>query len=76
MVDEKYLMDKLVITKSLRSGYKNPNQIAHKVLADRIGKRDSGNKPSIGDRIACSVVYPIRVEVFEFVAELMFLRVN
>ena len=52
IVDEKYLMDKLIITKSLRSGYKNPNQIAHKVLADRIGKRDSGNKPSIGDRIA------------------------
>ena len=51
MVDEKYEMDKLVITKSLRSGYKNPNQIAHKVLADRIGKRDSGNKPNIGDRI-------------------------
>jgi DNA polymerase elongation subunit (family B) len=51
MVDEKYGMDKLVITKSLRSGYKKPNQIAHKVLADRIGKRDSGNKPSIGDRI-------------------------
>ena len=51
MVDEKYNMDKLVITKSLRSGYKNPNQIAHKVLADRIGRRDSGNKPSVGDRI-------------------------
>ena len=52
MVDEKYSMDKLIITKSLRSGYKNPDQIAHKVLADRIGKRDSGNKPSVGDRIA------------------------
>ncbi len=51
IVEEKYGMDKLVITKSLRSGYKNPKQIAHKVLADRIGKRDSGNKPSIGDRI-------------------------
>jgi hypothetical protein len=44
-------MDKLIITKSLRSGYKNPAQIAHKVLADRMGKRDPGNKPSIGDRI-------------------------
>jgi len=44
-------MDKLVITKSLRSGYKNPQQIAHKVLADRMGKRDSGNKPGNGDRI-------------------------
>jgi len=51
MVDEKYSMDKLVITKSLRSGYKNPNQIAHKVLADRLGRRDPGNKPSVGDRI-------------------------
>jgi DNA polymerase elongation subunit (family B) len=51
IVDEKVGMDKLIITKSLRSGYKNPNQISHKVLADRIGRRDPGNKPSIGDRI-------------------------
>ena len=51
MVDEKCGMDKLIITKSLRSGYKNPAQIAHKVLADRIGRRDPGNKPSVGDRI-------------------------
>jgi DNA polymerase elongation subunit (family B) len=52
IVDEKYGIDKLIITKSLRSGYKNPKQIAHKVLADRIGKRDPGNKPSNGDRVA------------------------
>jgi DNA polymerase elongation subunit (family B) len=51
IVDGKCGMDKLVITKSLRSGYKNPQQIAHKVLADRMGKRDSGNKPGVGDRI-------------------------
>ena len=51
IVDEKYPMEKLVITKSLRSGYKNPMQIAHKVLADRITSRDPGNKPSSGDRI-------------------------
>jgi DNA polymerase elongation subunit (family B) len=51
LVDEKVSMDKLIITKSLRSGYKNPNSIAHKVLADRITKRDPGNKPSSGDRI-------------------------
>ena len=51
LVDEKVPMDKLIISKSLRSGYKNPAQIAHKVLADRMGKRDPGNKPSIGDRI-------------------------
>ena len=51
MLDGKCTMDKLIITKSLRSNYKNPGQIAHKVLADRIGKRDPGNKPSAGDRI-------------------------
>jgi DNA polymerase elongation subunit (family B) len=51
MVQEKYAMDKLIITKSLRSGYKNPNSIAHKVLADRITAREPGNKPSSGDRI-------------------------
>jgi len=51
LVDEKIPIEKLIITKSLRSGYKNPNQIAHKVLADRMGKRDPGNKPGPGDRI-------------------------
>jgi len=51
IVDEKFPMDKLIITKSLRSGYKNPQSIAHKVLADRITSRDPGNKPGPGDRI-------------------------
>jgi DNA polymerase elongation subunit (family B) len=51
IVDENYPMDKLIITKSLRSGYKNPQTIAHKVLADRITTRDPGNKPGPGDRI-------------------------
>ena len=51
IVDEKYAMDKLIITKSLRSFYKNPKSIAHKVLSDRITARDPGNKPSSGDRI-------------------------
>jgi DNA polymerase elongation subunit (family B) len=51
IVNEAYPIDKLVITKSLRSGYKNPQQIAHKVLADRMTARDPGNKPSSGDRI-------------------------
>ena len=77
IVDEKYGMDKLVITKSLRSGYKNPKQIAHKVLADRIGKRDPGNKPSVGDRVAyIYIVNPDkkalqgdRIETPEFIKE-------
>ena len=51
IIEEKYSMDKLIITKSLRSNYKNPQQIAHKVLADRMGIRDPGNKPKPGDRI-------------------------
>ncbi len=40
-----------VITKALRGYYKNPQQIAHKVLADRIAIRDPGNKPKANDRI-------------------------
>jgi len=44
-------IQKLIISKSLRSDYKNPDQIAHKVLADRITLRDPGNKPNSGDRI-------------------------
>jgi DNA polymerase elongation subunit (family B) len=51
LVDKKVPMEKLIITKSLNSYYKNPLQIAHKVLADRIAARDPGNKPSSGDRI-------------------------
>ena len=39
------------ITKSLRGYYKNPQQIAHKVLADRMAERDPGNKPKANDRI-------------------------
>ena len=51
IVDEKYPIEKLIISKSLRSGYKNPKSIAHKVLSDRMTARDPGNKPSSGDRI-------------------------
>ena len=51
IINEKYPIEKLTVTKSLRSNYKNPKQIAHKVLADRIGERDPGNKPKPGDRI-------------------------
>jgi len=51
MIAEKFPLDKLIISKSLRQFYKNPNQIAHKVLADRIGKREPGNKPAVGSRV-------------------------
>jgi len=45
-----------IISKSLRSMYKNPESIAHKVLADRIGERDPGNKPKANDRIPYAYV--------------------
>ena len=51
MIKEKIPLDKLIISKSLRDFYKNPESIAHKVLADRMGKRDPGNKPSVGSRV-------------------------
>jgi DNA polymerase elongation subunit (family B) len=51
LVDGNVPIEKLIITKSLRSFYKNPQSIAHKVLADRIAQRDPGNKPTSGDRI-------------------------
>lgn len=44
-------INELIISKSLRSDYSNPTQIAHKVLADRMGERDPGNKPIANDRI-------------------------
>jgi DNA polymerase elongation subunit (family B) len=51
IVDKECPIEKLIITKSLNSYYKMPQQIAHKVLADRIASRDPGNKPNVGDRI-------------------------
>jgi DNA polymerase elongation subunit (family B) len=51
LIDEKIPLEKLIITTSLNSNYKNPQQIAQKVLADRMGQRDPGNKPSVGDRV-------------------------
>ena len=43
-------LDKLTISKSLRGEYKKTLP-AHRVLADRMGARDPGDKPSAGDRI-------------------------
>jgi DNA polymerase elongation subunit (family B) len=51
LTNEQTPVEKLIITKSLRGYYVNPQGIAHKVLADRIGVREPGNKPGAGDRI-------------------------
>jgi DNA polymerase elongation subunit (family B) len=51
LIDGKFPISKLTITKSLRAEYKTPNPPAHKILAERIGQRDPGNKPSSSERI-------------------------
>ena len=51
-------LNKLIITKALRSQYKNPDQIAHNVLANRIEKRDPGNKPKPGERMKFIHILP------------------
>jgi DNA polymerase elongation subunit (family B) len=51
LCDGKVEFDKLIISKTLKSHYKKPESIAHKVLADRIASRDPGNKPAINDRL-------------------------
>ena len=51
LIKGKYGLDTLVISKTLSAFYKDPDRIAHKVLADRMAERDPGNKPQINDRI-------------------------
>jgi DNA polymerase elongation subunit (family B) len=52
LVNGKADIKDLILSKTLKSSYKDPTKIAHKVLADRIGIRDAGNKPACNDRIA------------------------
>ena len=77
LIEERVPIEKLMLTRSLRSDYKNPAQIAHKVLADRIAKRDPGNKPKSGDRLKFAYIVNSnprallgeRVETPEFIRE-------
>jgi DNA polymerase elongation subunit (family B) len=56
LIKGKINIEKLLITKSLRGYYKNPNQIAHKVLAERMGIREPGTKPTSGDRLSYAFI--------------------
>jgi DNA polymerase elongation subunit (family B) len=49
LCEERIPTEKLILSKSLNAHYKSPP--AHKYLADRIGLRDPGCKPTSGDRI-------------------------
>lgn len=51
LLDGKVDLTELVVSKTVKTDYANPTQIAHKVLADRMGERDPGNKPQSNDRI-------------------------
>jgi DNA polymerase elongation subunit (family B) len=51
VIENKVPLEKFVVTKALRDDYKTPEQIAHRVLADRMERRDPGTAPKVGDRI-------------------------
>ena len=51
LINGKYPLEELVITKGLKSEYKDPEKIAHKVLADRMKERDPGSAPQVNDRL-------------------------
>ena len=52
VMKNEYPLEKFILSKQLRDDYKNPAQIAHRVLADRMEERDAGNKPQVGDRLS------------------------
>jgi DNA polymerase elongation subunit (family B) len=51
LINGKYPLEELIITKGLKSEYKDPEKIAHKVLADRMKERDPGSAPQVNDRL-------------------------
>ena len=51
VLQNKVPLDKFIITKQLGDNYKNPDQLAHVVLANRMKDRDPGSAPQVGDRI-------------------------
>ncbi len=58
LVEGKYGLQPLIISKSLRAEYADPSRIAHKALADRMAARDPGNAPASGDRIPFVYIQP------------------
>ena len=51
MVDGYFDMNMFIISKTLSSYYKDPESIAHAILAQRMTERDPGNKPQSNERI-------------------------
>jgi DNA polymerase delta subunit 1 len=46
-----YEKEDLIVSKTLKATYKDPQRIAHKVLADRMFERDPGSAPAVNDRV-------------------------
>lgn len=61
LLDGKIDLNQLIISKTIRTDYANPNQIAHKVLGDRMGERDPGNRPQSNDRIPYCFIDPCNI---------------
>jgi len=58
LIEGKTPLENLIVTKTLRAEYKDATKIAHKVLADRMGERDAGNKPQSNERIPFVYIIP------------------
>ena len=58
LVEGRFGLQPLIISKSLKAEYADPTRIAHKALADRIAKREPGNAPASGDRIPFVYIQP------------------
>jgi DNA polymerase elongation subunit (family B) len=51
MIEGQFDLNMFIISKTLSSYYKDPESIAHAVLAQRMAERDPGNKPQSNDRL-------------------------
>lgn len=60
MLHGEYPLDEFVISKTLKSYYKKPNQIAHNVLANRQAQRDPGNRFQPNDRVPYAFIVPLQ----------------
>lgn len=62
LLDGNVDIDDLIISKTLKNDYKNPTQITHRVLAQRMTDRDPGNAPSYNDRIPYIFIDPAHIK--------------
>jgi DNA polymerase delta subunit 1 len=56
LVDGDVPIEQLIISKTLRGSYVNPDSIVHAALAKRMRERDPGSAPQINDRVQYAFV--------------------